>query len=56
MPLWMTIRTFIAIFFTLFGLRLLISADQLQSMVGALLAALGITFLWRLWLAIRAGI
>jgi hypothetical protein len=47
MPTWITIRTFIAIFFALFGLRLMASTDEMRASLGALFAALGITFLWR---------
>jgi hypothetical protein len=55
MPTWITIRTFIAVFFALFGLRLIASLDEMRATFGALIAALGITFLWRLWVAMRTG-
>jgi hypothetical protein len=41
MPTWITIRTFIAIFFALFGLRLMASTDEMRASLGALFAALG---------------
>ena len=56
MPIWIMIRTFIAIFLVLFGLALIAGrGNDPQSLLGALLAALGITFLWRLWVAMRTG-
>ena len=59
MALRIVIRTFIAfiaIFLVLFGLALIAGrGTDPQSLLGALLAALGITFLWRLWVAIRTG-
>jgi hypothetical protein len=56
MPIWIMIRTFIAIFFVLFGLALIAGrGNDPLALLGALLAALGITFLWRLWVAMRTG-
>ena len=55
MPIWITIRTFIAFYLILFGLAYMLGAQQQRALVGAFLAALGVTFLWRLWVAIRIG-
>lgn len=56
MNVWITIRTFIAIFFVLFGVAYILGADQGRALIGGLFAALGLTFLGRLWLAIRTGL
>lgn len=55
MPVWITIRTYIAIFCVLFGIGLMFAPDEQRAMLGASVAALGFTFLWRLWIAIRTG-
>jgi len=56
MSIWFTIRTFIAFYFVLFGLAYMAGANEMRALVGALFAALGVTFLWRLWVAIRVGV
>jgi hypothetical protein len=56
MNIWIIIRTFIAFFLALFGVAVMAGADQQRALVGALLAALGLTFLWRLWLAMQKGL
>lgn len=53
---WIIIRTFIAFFFVLFGVAVISGADEARALVGAALAALGLTFLGRLWLTIRTGV
>ena len=56
MNIWLTVRTFIAFYFVLFGVAYMAGAGQWRAIVGAFFAALGVTFLWRLWVAIRAQI
>lgn len=56
MNIWILIRTFIAFFLALFGVAVMAGADQSRAMVGALLAALGLTFLFRLLLSVRTGV
>jgi hypothetical protein len=56
MTTWFTIRTFLAFYFMLFGTAFMAGAKEERAFVGAFFAALGVTFLWRLWVAIRAGI
>jgi uncharacterized Tic20 family protein len=56
MSIWIIIRTFIAFLLVLFGVAVMAGAEQTRAMVGAFLAALGLTFLWRLWLTIRTGV
>jgi hypothetical protein len=53
---WVIGRIYFAFFFAFFGLGVMFGRDQTSALVGAPFAALGITFLWRLWIAIRAGI
>jgi hypothetical protein len=55
MDLWLTIRSFIAIFFVLLGVAVMAGVPDQRGMVGAFLAALGLTFFWRLWVAMRTG-
>lgn len=49
---WMIVRIYLAFFFAFFGLGVMFGRDQTSALVGAPFAALGITFLWRLWIAI----
>jgi hypothetical protein len=56
METWMLVRTFIAFFLALFGVALIAGADQQRATVGAVLAALGLTFLLRFWFAIKTGV
>lgn len=69
MPTWITVRTGIAFFLVLFGWHLYASAggwfmspdlgrdfgSDLRSMIGAVLLAIGLTLLWRLWLTMRSN-
>jgi hypothetical protein len=55
MNIWLTIRSFIAFYFLLFGLAYMAGAPDQRALVGAFLAALGLTFFWRLWVATRTG-
>lgn len=48
---WVIVRIF-----AFFGLGVMFGRDQTSALVGAPFAALGINILWRLWIAIRAGI
>jgi hypothetical protein len=53
MDIWIIIRTFIAFFFVAFGLAYMSGVPDMRALIGAFLVALGATFLWRLWIAIR---
>jgi len=55
MNIWLTIRSFIAFYFLLFGLAYMVGAAENRAFLGALFAALGLTFFWRLWVATRTG-
>ena len=55
MSTWFLIRTFLAFYFVLFGLAFMVGAPQERALIGAFFAALGITFFWRLWVAMRTG-
>jgi len=55
MNIWLTIRSFIAFYFLLFGLAFMANAPQERALLGALFAAVGLTFFWRLWLAVMTG-
>jgi hypothetical protein len=55
MNTWFLIRTFIAFFFVLFGVAYMAGAAEERALLGAFFAALGLTFFWRLWVAIRTG-
>jgi hypothetical protein len=55
MELWLTIRSFIAFFFLLFGVAVMAGVPDQRNLIGAFLAALGLTFFWRLWLTMRTG-
>ncbi len=52
MSKWLTVPTFLAFFLALAGLGLMFRPEPLV-MVGAVLAAIGLTFLLRLTLALR---
>ena len=56
MNTWFTIRTFIAFYFVLFGFAFMLGAPEGRALLGAFLEAVGITFFWRLWVAIRTGL
>ena len=52
---FLTIRVFIAFFFTLFGLALVVKGDAPPPVfLGSIFAALGLTFLTLLWMANRS--
>lgn len=54
MNIWLTVRTFIAIFFVAFGIGLMVArSEDMRLMVGALLAAFGLTFMLRMALVLR---
>jgi len=55
MDVWLTIRSFLAIFFLLYGICIMVGVSDARGMLGAFLAALGLTFFWRLWVATRTG-
>jgi hypothetical protein len=55
MDYWLTIRSFVAFFFVLFGVAVMAGAPDQRSILGALFTALGLTFFWRLWVAMRTG-
>jgi hypothetical protein len=55
MNVWLTIRSFIALYFLLFGLAYMGGAPQDRALLGAFFAALGLAFFWRLWVATRTG-
>ncbi|HYU45470.1 MAG TPA: hypothetical protein VEK84_04740 [Terriglobales bacterium] len=55
MSIWLTIRSFIAFFFLLFGLAFMFNIPQERALLGALFAAVGLAFFWRLWLAVVTG-
>jgi putative effector of murein hydrolase LrgA (UPF0299 family) len=53
--LCLTIRAFLAFFFVLLGVGIMFGHDQLQAVTGAFISALGLTFFWRLGVAILTG-
>ena len=55
MTIWLTIRSFLAVYFILFGLAFMCGAANERALVGAFFAAMGLTFFWRLWVATRTG-
>jgi hypothetical protein len=55
MNTWFTIRTFLAFYFVLFGFAYMLGAPDERALLGAFFAAVGVTFFWRLWVAIRTG-
>jgi len=54
MSIWLTIRSFIAFYFLFFGLAWMAGAPEPRVFLGAFFAALGLTFFWVLWVAMRA--
>jgi uncharacterized membrane protein YqaE (UPF0057 family) len=56
METWMLVRTFIAFFLALFGVGLVAGTNESGALLGAVLAALGLTFLLRFWVAIKTGV
>lgn len=55
MDIWLTIRTFIAFYLLLLGLAVMFGTSDGRAFLGAFLAALGLSFFWRLWVAMRTG-
>lgn len=55
MDIWLTIRTFIALYFLLFGLAFMFGASDQHALLGAFFASLGLSYFWRLWVAMRTG-
>jgi hypothetical protein len=61
MNTWLTIRTFIAFYLLLLGLALMFGNSDVfgnsavRAFLGPFLAALGLSFFWRLWVAMRTG-
>jgi len=55
MDIWIIIRIFIAFFFVAFGLAYMVGVPDMRALIGAFFVALGTTFLWRFWIAIRTG-
>jgi hypothetical protein len=56
MNMWLTVRTFCALFLLTFGIGLIFGgAEHLSVTAGAFLAALGMTFLMRMAIALRGG-
>jgi hypothetical protein len=54
MSVWLTVRTFIAIFLTAIGIGLMfMRTEDMRILIGAVLIALGLTFLCKLALAAR---
>jgi hypothetical protein len=55
MDIWITIRTFIAFYLLLVGLGVMFGTNDSRVFLGAFLAAIGVSFFWRLWVAMRTG-
>ena len=55
MDIWLTIRSFIAFFLFLLGLAIMFGNSDGRAFLGAFLGALGLSFFWRLWVAMRTG-
>ena len=55
MDIWLTIRTFIAFYLLLLGVAVMFGSSEQRALLGAFLAALGMSFFWRLWVAMRTG-
>ncbi len=55
MSAWLTVRTFAALFLVILGIGMMFTAD-VRIFVGAVLAALGLTFLVRLIMAFRTNL
>jgi hypothetical protein len=55
MNIWLTIRSFIAFYFLLFGLAFMVNVPRERALLGAFFAAVGLAFFWRLWLAVVTG-
>ncbi len=54
MNIWLTVRTFIALFLIVFGVGLVfVRSEDSRILLGAVLAALGLTFMLRVALALR---
>jgi len=55
MNTWLTIRSFLAFYFLLFGLAFMANSPQERALLGASFAAIGLTFFWRMWVAMVTG-
>jgi hypothetical protein len=54
MNIWLTVRTCIAVFLVLFGIGLMfVRSEDERLMLGALFAAIGLTFIFRMALVLR---
>jgi hypothetical protein len=55
MNLWLTVRTCIALFLTVFGIGFIFVATPTERLlIGSLITAIGLTFLLRMALVLRA--
>jgi hypothetical protein len=54
MNIWLTVRTFIALFLVALGIGFMfVRSEDMRLMVGALFVAMGLTFLLRMALVLR---
>jgi hypothetical protein len=54
MNIWLTVRTFIALFLVALGIGLMfVRSEDMRLMVGALFVAMGLTFMLRMALVLR---
>ena len=54
MNIWLTVRTFIALFLIVLGIGLVfVRTEDMRIMLGAVFAAIGLTFLLRMALVLR---
>ena len=52
---WLTVRTFLAFFFAILGIGVtFVRSDDQRILLGAIIASIGLTFLLRLSIALRA--
>jgi hypothetical protein len=56
MSIWITIRSFLAFYVFLFGVAFMAGVPDMRALLGAALSAVGVTFFWRLWVAMRTGL
>lgn len=56
MSTWITIRSFIAFYFVVFGITYLAGVPDMRALWGSFFVAIEITFFWRLWVAMRKGL
>jgi hypothetical protein len=55
MNIWLMVRSFIAFFLVVFGVAFLAGVPDIRALIGSFLAALGLSFFWRLWVATLTG-